>query len=158
MVIGELELINKGVSEYLKEYQGAGRLCRYRVLLETVHISRKVLTIFSFVCLFVSHEGNRDLKFGQAATVPRFRNSWQLCWLYCDNFARTNNLERSDYHLTKESLIFRAVIFFTGITAQIFNWGGFLTANVSTSNGPEGYHNRVIERYRGQLAELACAA
>ena len=35
--------------------QGAGRLCRYRVLLETAHISRKVLTIFlfDFVCMFV---------------------------------------------------------------------------------------------------------
>ena len=75
MVIGELELINKGVSEYLKEYQGVGRLCRYRLLLETARISQEVLTIFLFVCLFVSHESNRDLKFGQAATVSRFRNS-----------------------------------------------------------------------------------
>ena len=83
MVIGELELTTKGVSEYLKEYQGAGRLCRYRVLLETAHISRKVLTIFlfDFVCMFVSHEDNPDLKFGQAATVSRLKQLTTLLTL-----------------------------------------------------------------------------
>lgn len=85
MVIGELELINKGVSEYLKEHQRAGTLCRYRVLLETAHIKRKVPTMFFclilFVCLFVSHEGNGDLKFGQAATVPRLKQLTTLLTL-----------------------------------------------------------------------------
>ena len=81
MVIGELELTKKGVSEYLKEFQVAGRLCR--ALLETAHISRKVVTIFlfDFVCMFVSHDGNRDLKFGQAATVPRLKQLTTLLTL-----------------------------------------------------------------------------
>lgn len=35
---------------------------------------------------------------------------------------------------------------------------GFLAAYVSMSDGPDGYRNRVIERSRGQLADLACAA
>ena len=79
-----LELINKGVSEYLKEHRGQGDYADTECCWK-LHISHgkcwHFFCLILFVCLFVSHEGNRDLKFGQAATVSRLKQLTTLLTL-----------------------------------------------------------------------------
>ena len=96
--------------------------------------------------MFVSDEGNRDLKFGQAGC-----DCLQIETV--DNFA--NSIVTSSQEPTTWKEVITGCNFFTGITTEILNRCGFLTANVFKSDGPEGCHDRVIERYRGQLADLA---